>query len=183
MHDTSEEDSRLMRAAQGNPALFEPIYARYVERIYGYCLRRVGDRLEAEDLTSQVFTRALITRASFRGGMVSAWLFQIAANAITDHLRQRRLHVSLDLFDIAQDAEPPIDVLVQDEDLTRVRRLLEGLPADQRELLDLKLGGGLNSEEIGRVVGKSAVAVRSSLHRMLRRLYQLYLQTEKEVRK
>lgn len=167
-----------MLLAQRDPTSFELIYERYVDRIYRYCLRRLNDPREAEDLTSQVFTRALTMLGSYRGGMVSAWLFQIAANAVTDYLRQRRPQVSLDDLEIAHHAESPIDQIVAEEDIERIRELLKEISPEQRELLDLKLSGGLNSEEIGQVVGKSATAVRSILHRVLRRLHHMYHQTE-----
>jgi RNA polymerase sigma-70 factor, ECF subfamily len=174
VQENAEHEIDLMRQAQRNPAAFEVIYERYADRIYRYCLRRTDDVHEAEDLTSVVFTKALATLTSYRGGMVSAWLFQIAHNAVTDHLRGRRPQVSLTDFDMMHESDPALDEFVYAEDVQRIRALLDDVPPEQRALLDLKLNSGLNSAEIGEIVGKSAVAVRSILHRLLRRLHTLY---------
>jgi RNA polymerase sigma-70 factor (ECF subfamily) len=173
-----EEESRLMTLAQHDPLAFEPLYERYVDRVYRYCLRRLGNAHEAEDLTSQVFTRALTALHTYRGGMVSAWLFQIAANVVIDHVRQRRPQLSLDTIDLTAPAESPIEQIVQAEEIALLHQLLGTIPTEQRELLDLKLNTGLNSQEIGQQVGKSATAVRSILHRALRRLHDLYQAAE-----
>lgn len=187
-HDSTHE-VRWMHAAQYDPQAFEPIYARYVDRVFAYCLRRVSSPSDAEDLTSHIFTRALTMISTYRGGLVSAWLFQIAANTVNDYhrrygQRQYQEQVSLDddpfseTIDAADPTPDQLDHIVHEEDLQRIRDLLQLIPADQRELLDLKLSGGLDSSEIGQVVGKSATAVRSIIHRALRRLHALYQQAE-----
>ena len=97
-----------MQMAQRDPALFAPLYERYFQRVYAYCLRRVGNTRagsaqEAEDLCSQVFTRALAGLKSYRGGIVAAWLFQIAHNVLANHYRGQQIALPLDELDFADE--------------------------------------------------------------------------------
>ena len=86
-----EDDERtLIAAAQADPARFEALYDRYVQRVYGFVSRRVGNRAAAEDITSAVFAQALANLPKFewRGLPFAAWLIRIAANALADHWRR-----------------------------------------------------------------------------------------------
>lgn len=162
-----------MRAARDDPARFAPIYERYLDRIYAYCRYRVGEH-DAEDVTSQVFIRALAGAAGYRGGSVRAWLFRIAHHCVVDHLRQQHPQVSLDQTEIDLPAAG-LDLaehVAREEQLQVLRVLLAELDDDERHLLTLKLVSGLNASEIAQVVGKSAVAVRVELHRIIKRLRQ-----------
>ncbi len=82
-----EADERLLiEAAQKDPARFAELYESNFERVYAYVVRRVGDRAETEDLTSEVFHHALanLQRFEWRGIPFAAWLYRIAANLISD---------------------------------------------------------------------------------------------------
>ncbi len=82
-----EADERLLiEAAQQDPARFAELYEINFERVYAYVVRRVGNRTETEDLTSEVFHQALanLKRFEWRGIPFAAWLFRIAANLISD---------------------------------------------------------------------------------------------------
>src|SRR6266436_4920080 len=80
------DERLLVEAAQRDLGRFAELYELNFHRVYGYVLRRVGQREEAEDVTSEVFHHALtnITRYDWRGIPFSAWLIRIAANIITD---------------------------------------------------------------------------------------------------
>lgn len=174
--DRNAEEARLIAAATTDLDQFAPIYERYFPRIYGYCLRRVGSAQEAEDLTSLIFTNALTNLPKFRGGVVAAWLFQIAHHAVINHLKQQqrkdRVAVPLDALslDLPTGAPPPDEEVITREEHQRLQRVVSELPADQQDLLLLRIVGGLTAEEIGSVVGKRAGAVRVALHRILRQL-------------
>src|SRR4051794_31143405 len=89
------EEADLLRAARTDASAFAPLYERYFPRIYAYCLRRAGAAM-AEDLSSQIFTRALANLRTYRGGSVGAWLFRIAHNTVVNYLRDRRIQAPLD---------------------------------------------------------------------------------------
>lgn len=177
-----DEEQRLLAQAICNPADFGPIYERYFERIFNYCYRRVGQPEEAEDLAAKVFGNALHNLAGYRGGSVAAWLFQIAHNAVLNHLRVRRPVVSLErdtqVLDLPQESVTILDQLVRLEKLQQVRELIEALPDEQKDLLALSIVGELNSKEIGQIVGKSDTAVRMQLHRIIKQLREGYLRAE-----
>jgi RNA polymerase sigma-70 factor (ECF subfamily) len=165
-------------AAQRDLQHFAPLYERYFPRIYAYCLRRVEHAQEAEDLASQIFTQAMSKLDQYRGGVVAAWLFRIAHNTVINHNR-RPQPLALDALPNTQiDWDDPAEALIKSDTHERLRQLVARLPADQQDLLLLKVVGGLTAEEIGTVVGKSAGATRTALHRIIRQLQHMYEETE-----
>ncbi len=176
---TQSDEIRIMRLARHDRLLFAPIYEQYFERVYAYCLRRTNSVQEAEDLCSLVFSQALGGLESYRGGMVAAWLFQIAHNTVIKHYRSRRVVTALD--DIEElEAESDLE-RVDDLELWRtLSGLVATLPDDQRELLALMLDAELSSQEVGEIVGKSAGAVRVQFHRLLKQLRERYAQISGE---
>src|SRR2546426_1773900 len=88
---TREADERLLvEAAQRERARFADLYEKYFELVYAYVTRRVRNRDEAEDLTSEVFHKALasLPRFKWRGAPFAAWLFRIASNMIADRAKR-----------------------------------------------------------------------------------------------
>jgi RNA polymerase sigma-70 factor (ECF subfamily) len=180
------DEAALLEQARADPAAFAPLYERYVVRIYQYCLRRVGNPEEAEDLTSLVFSRALSSIAGYRGGSPAAWLFAIAHNAVANHLRDRRAHVPLEgaaLTAAASRPEPhsdPLDQVIKEEERRRVAELVAGLSEEQRALLTLKVVGQLSAREMGVVLGKREGAVRVALYRVVQQLRRAYRRMDTE---
>jgi RNA polymerase sigma-70 factor (ECF subfamily) len=94
-----EADERLLiEAAQKDPARFAELYENNFERVYAYVVRRVGDRTETEDLTSEVFHHALanLRRFEWRGIPFASWLFRIAANLISDRWQRKSREQAVD---------------------------------------------------------------------------------------
>ncbi len=167
--EPSQEVVRTVQRARSDPAAFQPLYEQYFPRVYRYCLRRVSCLQEAEDLTSLIFTRALANLATYRGGFFAAWLFRIAHNAVVNHLRDRRVSVPLDEIEMPA-GDDLLNSLIDAEERARIAGLIAALPDEQRDLLALKVAGGLSAREIGQVVGKSEGAVRVAFHRIVQRL-------------
>src|ERR687884_209969 len=84
------DDRVLVEAAQRDPARFGDLYERHFDRVYAFVVRRIRDRDAAEDVTADVFHRALTNLPKFewRGAPFGAWLFRIAANAIADRSKR-----------------------------------------------------------------------------------------------
>jgi RNA polymerase sigma-70 factor (ECF subfamily) len=167
------DEAALMRAARDDISHFEPLYRVYFPRVYAYCLGRVGTPEEAEDLTSLIFTEVLNGLSRYRGGLVSAWIFRIARNILADYYQQRRRTpqpLDIDTFDMADESLSPVERVMQSERREMLAELIATLPEREQEVLALKIDAGLTAEEIGTTIGKRAGAVRTMLHRTIKRL-------------
>ncbi len=169
------DEASLIQAARSDPRAFGPLYEHYLARIYRYLRARTATDEAAADLTQQVFLKALAALPNYhpRGLPFAAWLFRIARNTAIDRYRRSRDLLSLE--NLHPSLEPrgeanPEATLLQQEQLERLRVLLEKLDADKRELLALRFAGQLTSSEIGLVVGKSEEAVKKQLGRILHSL-------------
>ncbi len=175
-----DPDRELVAAARQDPARFLALYDRHVARVHGYVRLRIRDRALCEDVTSTVFATALARIGSFHGdGVFGAWLFRIARNAVYDVYRAnpsgREQPLTEETLSLLPDREPgPEERALAGERAARLRALVGALKSEQQHLLALRYGAGLTPTEIGRVVGKSAVAVRVSLHRTLAELRRRY---------
>jgi RNA polymerase sigma-70 factor (ECF subfamily) len=161
----------------GLPQDFDAWYRDHQSAVYRYVRFRVATREAAEDVTSEVFMKALRSLHRYDENRASprTWLLRIARNAVTDHLRalKRRgsLHVSLDRIpDLVADVPSQEERVVKQE---RIQRLLNGsqtLRKADQEILSLRYGAGLDNGEIAEhlEISNNAVAVR--LHRALKRL-------------
>ena len=160
------DERALIEAAQADPARFVDLYERHFHRVYAYVIRRTGSRPEAEDITSEVFERALANLPKFewRGVPLVAWLFRIAANALADR-RER----------IDRAADPPPDVPDESESAAIERRamlfqLVERLPGLQRQVIELRFVEGRSIREIAAALERSEGAVKQLQLRALENL-------------
>ena len=167
------DDAELARrAADGDAAAFAALYDRYFRNVYRYVFARVRDRDEAEDVTSDVFFRALraLRRYEPRTAFL-AWLFRIARNAVIDLARERRRLAdhALELLPhpASREAADPEEASVASDRARRVRVALGALTDIQREVVLLRFFDGLSTHEICAVVGKGPSTVRGIQHRAL----------------
>lgn len=163
---------------RGNlPQDFSAWFDEHRGPVFRYVRFRVATREAAEDVTSEVFMKALRSLHRYNPGLASprTWLLRIARNAVTDHLRALRrrgsLHVSLDRVpDLVADVPSQEERVVREE---RIQRLLNGsrtLRRADQEILSLRYGSGLDNGEIAEHLGISNNAVAVRLHRALKRL-------------
>jgi RNA polymerase sigma-70 factor (ECF subfamily) len=159
----------LVEAAQNDPARFGALYDIHFERIYAFIVRRMHDRDKAEDLTSEVFQKALARLRSYTwtGAPFAAWLFRIAANAISDQLkRSAREPVNVD--DPPEPGAGPEQEAIESQ--ARLFRLVEKLPAEQRRVIFERFVEQRNIREIAEQLGKSEGAVKQLQFRALEKL-------------
>jgi RNA polymerase sigma-70 factor (ECF subfamily) len=167
------DDAELVARAQADRQAFAMLYRRYLDPIYQYCYRRLGNRETAEDATSLVFTKAFASLPTYRAGSFRSWLFAIAYHVITDDLRARRVVAELDAAAEVPDREPtPEEVAMAADSRSSIVRLLEHLPASQRRVVELRLAG-LTGREVADVLGCSLAAVKIAQVRAYRRLRDL----------
>jgi RNA polymerase sigma-70 factor, ECF subfamily len=156
-------------------AQFASLYEDYVTRVYGFVFSHVGNREDAEDVTSQVFIKAYRNLGQFAGrGRLENWLFQIARMAVADFWRDRyKLKVVplVDGWDIASsDGAREFDGPAREE---RVKRLLERLPDNYRRVLELRFFQRCSTAETARGMGVSEDNARVLQFRALRRAAEL----------
>ena len=159
------------------PPDFESWFRDYREPVYRYVRFRVATREVAEDITSEVFMKALRSLSQYdrRRSAPQTWLLRIARNAVTDHLRVLRrrgsLHISLDRVpDLVSGAPSQEERLLREEQLRRVFNGLAALREADQEVLSLRYGAGLDNEEIAGSLSITPNAVAVRLHRALARL-------------
>jgi len=159
------------------PEDFEAWYHEHRSVVYRFVRFRVATREVAEDVTSEVFMKALRSLHRYDAGRASprTWLLRIARNAVTDHLRSLKrkgsLHVSLDRVpDLVSDVPSQDERVLREE---RIQTILNGastLRKPDQEILSLRYGAGLGNQEIADALGISGNAVAVRLHRALKRL-------------
>jgi RNA polymerase sigma factor (sigma-70 family) len=135
-----------------------------IERVYSYVAYRVGDGVHAEDITSEVFERALRYRKRYdaRRGSPISWLIGIARRAIADHFAGEPVHTG----DVPEVIAPNV---FEDEIASRLelRSAVRQLPERDRELIALRYGADLTATQIARILGLRTNTVEVSLHRAL----------------
>jgi RNA polymerase sigma-70 factor (ECF subfamily) len=165
-----EADERLLvEAAQKDPARFAELYENNFERVYAYVVRRIGDRAETEDLTSEVFHHALanLRRFEWRGIPFAAWLFRIAANLISDRWQRRSRE---NVADGPEQIESAAAKGVEFEEVERratLFRLVDTLPAEQRRVVVLRFVEQKSIKEVAREIRKTEGAVKQLQFRAL----------------
>ena len=158
-----EADERLLiEAAQRDPARFADLYENNFERVYAYIVRRVGNRAETEDLTSEVFHQALanLKRFEWRGIPFAAWLFRIAANLISDRWQRsgrEQLADDPEQIDLAQASPVEIEEV---ERRATLFRLVNTLPAEQQRVVVLRFVEQKSIKEVAREIRKTEGAVK-----------------------
>jgi RNA polymerase sigma-70 factor (ECF subfamily) len=169
----SQEHVRALvdRAQQGDREALEELYLIHFDRIYSYLHMSVGNRHDAEDLTTQTFLKMLeaIGRFRWRSAPFSAWLFRIAHNLAMDHFRATRRWQP---EEEVPEQEGAAEASAEEEALESIGRqstleLIEKLSLDQQQVLMLKFVFGFSNGEAGTIVDKSEGAVKSLQHRAL----------------
>ena len=181
------EERRLIERAQQDRACFGDVYERYFELVYGYVARRVRDRAATEDLTSEVFRKALanIDRFKWTGAPFGAWLLRIASNVIADRAKkvarergssvsegsyEPSLTVGLMPGEVAKSSKSQQVQLETAERQAWVIRKVDELPDDQRRVIKLRFAEEKTISEIAADLGRSEGAVKQLQFRALQTL-------------
>ena len=166
--DTEPSDEFLERqiraAARLDRDAFGQLYRLYAPKIHRFIAYQIHDRVAAEDLTNQVFLRAMqaLERYEHRSlGQFNAWLYRIAKNVVVDDWRARKVTVPLEEALIAQPSDSldaHFDSLARREELrTAMRRLTD----DQREVLTYRFALDMSHAEIANLMGRNEPAIRA----------------------
>jgi RNA polymerase sigma-70 factor (ECF subfamily) len=172
----------VARGQQGDRAALEELYLIHFDRIYSYLHVSVGNRHDAEDLTTQTFLKMLEKIGSFRwqSAPFSAWLFRVAHNLAMDHFRARRRWQPEEEVPEPPGEEEPSAEFVAMKTIGResMLKLIEGLSPEQQQVLTLKFVFNLPNAEVATILDKTEGAIKSLQHRALVSLQKQVQQQE-----
>jgi len=158
-------------------AAVERLFETHFERVARYIAIRIGNMSDAEDLASEVFVRALKTVDTYKetGAPMEAWLFRIAHNIAIDYLRQkgRRPAVPLDETLPLAARDNPTEDVERDQEVEELKKAVAQLTEAQKQVLALRFGSEMTSEETAEVMGKKPGAVREMQSAAIKKLREL----------
>lgn len=171
---TMADENLVALYAAGNNQAFDVLLNRYKEKLYNYIYYFVRNPEQAEDIFQETFMKAILTIRQGRyneNGKFSAWLRRIAHNLIIDSFRQDRSDnlVSCDepeinILNNIRLAEASVEgAMVNEQILSDVKKLMENLPEEQREVVFMRYYQDLSFKEIAEQTG---VSINTSLGRM-----------------
>lgn len=174
---TAPTDAELVRRAQsGDKAAFDALVTRNESKVYGLCVRMLGNPEDAEDVLQEVFIKAYQSLPGFRGDSAfSTWLYRIATNACLMRIRRKKLDtVSLDqpieqgadgTREVPDWTQDPASEVMNDELRAVLAQHINELAPDNRIVFVLRDIHGLTTEDTASVLGLTPPAVKSRLHR------------------
>ena len=167
----------MQRARAGDPDAWEWLYRRSYPRLIAYARRRLATEEQAEEAVSETMMRAMGTIARYRPGAagLQGWLFGIARNVVLETYRAGARVRATDpahLTGIAADPAQggPEHLALESEERRLLRTAFGRLSAQDQELLELRVLGGLGADRVGELTGRRAGAVRTAQSRALARL-------------
>jgi RNA polymerase sigma-70 factor, ECF subfamily len=171
----------LAAARRREPAAVTRIYTAYAPALFRFFMAAVSDRHQAEDLTGTAFVSAIEGLPRFRGPVeaLGGWLFQIARHDLYDFRRKQGrsrtepLEENLSEATAATGGQDPEDLALDRLEHSRVLAAMRQLSADQREVLLLRMAGGLTAPEVAELLGKTTGAVKSLQFRGLASLARM----------
>jgi len=161
----SIEQDIVEKAVKGDKNAFAQLYEKHFDRIYRYLYLRLGNKAETEDLTQDVFIRALEAIGSYkwRNSPFAAWLYRIAHNQMIDYFRKHGKVEKVPLEDdnmLAGKSDPAFAA----ENELEIERMIDGInrltPA-QRDVISLRFGAQLSITEAARTLGKNEGTVKA----------------------
>jgi RNA polymerase sigma-70 factor (ECF subfamily) len=172
--------SLVERAARGDPDAWERLYRRAHQRLFAYARRRLPADA-AEDAVSETMLRAInrIDSFTWRGAGFDAWLYGILRHVVLEAYR-RNGHERHALEAPVEHVPGPLDGIVERERGAQVRAAFDRLPADDQELLELRVVAGLSATAVGAVLGRRPGSVRMAQSRAVGRLRTAYRELERE---
>lgn len=165
------EERLLIRTAQRDPARFADVYENYFELVYAYVARRTRDRAESEDLTAEVFRKALqsLPRFKWTGAPFASWLFRIASNLIADRAKRTAKEQNVLMTEPSTHSTQQRD-LEGCERQAQLFRLVGELADDQKRVIVMRFAEEKSIREIAESMERSEGAIKQLQFRALENL-------------
>ena len=170
-----DDEQLIIKSKNGDAEAFGELYERYAEVIFRYVYSHIESRLDAEDLTEDVFLRAWKALGKYdeRGLPFSAFLFRAARNSLIDYYRQHKAVQSIDDLELHSSEPGPEDMVSDRLSNVDLRNALAGLREDYRSVIIFRFLSGLSPEETAQMMQRSVGAIRVLQHRALSALKEL----------
>ena len=155
LHERGPTDGDLIRrVARRDADAFEVLYQRYARPVFGLALRRLGDRMRAEDAVQETFAAIWRSAKTYRPerGAGAPWLYTVARSAIVDRSRSRS-ELPAEVPETATAEPGPAERAETSYVVWRVHRALEGLSGNERDVIELAYYGELSQSEIADFLG------------------------------
>jgi RNA polymerase sigma-70 factor (ECF subfamily) len=172
----SDEPRLIQKAKQGDKQAISELYCRHVDLVHRYIWTRVGEDALAEDLTAQVFLKALEGLPTYEPGTrpFVAWLYRIAYARVVDHWRRQERRLEVPLHETLPAPEPgPGELLTVEAEWSQAIDLLAQLTDDQQDVLILRFIGEMTLAEVAETLEKTVGAIKAIQHRALASLARL----------
>ena len=161
----SIEKDVVSRAVKGDGQAFAQLYEEHFDKIYRYIYLRLGNQAEAEDLTQEVFVKALKAIGSYkwRNLPFASWLFRIAHNQMVDYSRKQGKVENVTWDDNIAHVDEPNPALIAEQklELEELATNIKNLSPAQREVISLRFGAGLSIAEVAKALDKSLGTVKA----------------------
>ncbi len=166
-----KEIGQKVNAEEQFACIFEASY----KRVYNYIYYRVYCQYTAEDLTSQVFEKAMLKIATYKQSKspFEVWLFAIARNVVNDYFRGQKKHRFFSLESIRElvsSKKDPEGIVIEGETNDMLSKALNTLSARERNIVALRFGGNLKNREIAEILDLTESNVGVTLYRTMRKL-------------
>jgi RNA polymerase sigma-70 factor (ECF subfamily) len=169
LEDRGGDEVAAARSAQPSPAQAAALYETYAGRLRRYVAFRVREPADVDDLTADVFRRAMTGPMPVDPAAWPAWIFRVAHNAVVDHYRRQRFPDPIGLLVDRADEAPTLPELAIRNELVRAAdAALRTLPGRQRAAVYLRHYEGLEYEQVAAILGVPETTARSLVHRGLR---------------
>ena len=173
-HLTDEELMQIV--SNGNLDAMTHIFERYNVRLYNFYYQMAKDVAVCEDLTQIVFLKVIKYKHSYKGGKFASWIFKIARNLFYDHYQeQKKTQAFEDIDDVTGELDE--ETIEKEEEVSHLMKVLNSLNEKDKELIVMNRIDGIKYEQIAEIVGSNTIAVKTKIHRIVKKLRTNYFET------
>lgn len=172
------QELEIGRIAGTTAEVFARLYEEHFPKVYRYISYQIQDTSVAEDLTSDVWEKALTKFRTYNSkkGAFSTWILTIARNTVTDYFRENRKvqNMQIETIKLAQTEPAPDEAIVKSEEIRLLQSYISRLSRQEQELISFKFGSEMTNREIAKTVGLSESNVGVILFRAVRKLREQF---------
>jgi len=183
MRNTLTDEALMLSVRDGDVGQLGVLFERYHGMLFDFFCRMLGNRTAADDLVQDVFFRILKYRKTYRDDShFTTWMFHIARNARFDHFKKHRAEVLFpeEGFDIPGRGPFPSQQFEKEQETVMLKRAMQKLPDEKRELLILARYQELKYEQIADLLGVDVGTVKVRVHRAVKELREIFLKLSGE---